>query len=190
MQTVTFRDAEMAQFVADQIRPYGVLQPAIDGATLTIDDDALSILADLDGDADGHYDGTHIWVGGTEYAVTQLGRSREGKAISLRVPADHLTAGTERAKALGVDRSELFRRYIAAGLSRPAFTVQIEATSDGTAWQAIAPSEIVEADLGETAQDVAEWTASNQTEADGDGWRILVWDGTDTSADPAAVLQP
>jgi hypothetical protein len=40
-----------------------------DGATVTLTDEALSVLADLDDEHDGHYDGTHVWVGGTEYPV-------------------------------------------------------------------------------------------------------------------------
>lgn len=50
----------------------------------------------------------------------------------------------------------------------PVYTVQVEASGGDGIWQAIAPAEVIAVEAGETAQDVAEWTASNQTEADGD----------------------
>lgn len=34
--------------------------------------DALDVLGDLEADHDGYYDGTHIWIGGTQYAVTAI----------------------------------------------------------------------------------------------------------------------
>ncbi len=41
------------------------------GTAVELTDDALDVLADLNEDNDGHFDGTHIWIGGTEYAVTR-----------------------------------------------------------------------------------------------------------------------
>lgn len=34
-------------------------------------DTALDALAALDDEHDGHFDGTYVWVGGSEYAVTR-----------------------------------------------------------------------------------------------------------------------
>lgn len=42
----------------------------VEGATVTLTGAALAVLAELPADHDGHYDGKHIWIGGTEYAVT------------------------------------------------------------------------------------------------------------------------
>ncbi len=65
------------------------------------------------------------------------------------------------------------------------YTVQIEASDDDQIWYALHESEIGEA---ETARAAAEWTAQNQNIVDDDAnWRILVWEGTDTSADPTYV---
>lgn len=70
-ETVTFDSPEMASFVADLIRPYGVTQPKLDGSSLTISNDALEILGEIGPESDGHYDGTSVWVGGTGYAVSR-----------------------------------------------------------------------------------------------------------------------
>ncbi|WP_045740853.1 hypothetical protein [Actinoplanes rectilineatus] len=60
----------------------------------------------------------------------------------------------------------------------PTYTVVIEASNnDGTIWQALAPSETVEDDA--TAEDIAQWTASNQNIAEGNNWRVRVWNGAD-----------
>jgi hypothetical protein len=67
------------------------------------------------------------------------------------------------------------------------YTVEIDASNtSGTIWQALAPAENV-TDSG-TAEDVARWTAANQTLADGTGWRVRVWEGADadTGTRPAA----
>ena len=70
MFTVTLPTSEMAKLVSDIIRPYGVRLPRVDGVSLSIDAEALEILAEIDETQDGHYDGTHIWISGTEYHVT------------------------------------------------------------------------------------------------------------------------
>ena len=44
----------------------------VNGRTVTLDADALNTLADLDDEHDGHFDGTYVWVGGTEYVVSSL----------------------------------------------------------------------------------------------------------------------
>lgn len=67
------------------------------------------------------------------------------------------------------------------------YTVQVEASNaDRSIWQALAPAENVTALNGETARDIAEMVASNQNIADGDNWRVRVWDGADadTSSTP------
>lgn len=69
------------------------------------------------------------------------------------------------------------------------YTVEIEASNpDGTIWQALAPAETVTAFNGETAEQVAAFAATNQDIADGDHWRVRVWEGrdADTGAEPAA----
>lgn len=73
------------------------------------------------------------------------------------------------------------------------FTVEIQAGSDESGWQALAPKENAVGDLLDTkatAEDVARWTATNQDVADGAGWRVCVWDGSDadTGLPPAAVV--
>lgn len=60
------------------------------------------------------------------------------------------------------------------------YTVIVEAgNEDGTAWQSMEPSETVTTFNGETAQQVAEFTAANQSVADGFRWRVRVWEGHD-----------
>ena len=70
------------------------------------------------------------------------------------------------------------------------FTVQIEFSyNDGQIWQATEFPERVEAKPGETAEDIAELTASHQNQSDdSDEWRVVIWDGDDTCADPVHVL--
>lgn len=77
----------------------------------------------------------------------------------------------------------------------PLYTIKIEASNlDGTAWQALHPSETCE---GDSAQEVAGWIASNQTVVDSDdsddeGWRIRVWEGADADegTEPAYTWTP
>ena len=67
------------------------------------------------------------------------------------------------------------------------YTVMIEAgDADGAEWQALAPPETA---LGDSAVEVARWTATNQDVAEGN-WRVRVWEGSDAdiSADPAAQV--
>lgn len=65
------------------------------------------------------------------------------------------------------------------------YMVQIEASNaEGTIWQALLPAEAVEYDG--TAPAVAEMTAANQNVADGDGWRVRVWEGAEATGEPAA----
>jgi hypothetical protein len=64
--TVTFATPAMALFVANlpQLAGSGC---TVAGCTLTLSVDALDVLANLADDWDGHYDGRHVWVGGTPY---------------------------------------------------------------------------------------------------------------------------
>jgi hypothetical protein len=67
------------------------------------------------------------------------------------------------------------------------FTVLVEAgDDDGGEWQALAPPQTT---VGDSAAEVARWTAVNQDVAEGH-WRVRVWDGggADVSADPTAEV--
>jgi hypothetical protein len=69
------------------------------------------------------------------------------------------------------------------------YTVLVEAgddNADGVEWQALAPPQTT---VGDSAVEVARWTATNQDVAEGH-WRVRVWHGgnADTSADPAAEV--
>jgi hypothetical protein len=67
------------------------------------------------------------------------------------------------------------------------YTVLVEAADvDGAEWQPLAPPETA---VGDTAAEVARWTATNQDVAEGN-WRVRVWAGSDadTNADPAAEV--
>jgi hypothetical protein len=71
------------------------------------------------------------------------------------------------------------------------YTVLVEAgrgrgAADGDEWQALAPPQTT---AGDSAVEVARWTAVNQDAAEGH-WRVRVWEGADadTSADPAAEV--
>jgi hypothetical protein len=68
-----------------------------------------------------------------------------------------------------------------------AFTMLIETlNAEGTGWQPLAPPETA---TGDSAAEVARWTATNLDVEEGP-WRVIVWDGVDadTSADPAAEV--
>jgi len=67
------------------------------------------------------------------------------------------------------------------------YTVLVEAgNADGADWQPLAPPTTT---AGDSAVEVARWTATNQDVVEGH-WRVRVWDGAgaDTSADPAAEV--
>jgi hypothetical protein len=73
------------------------------------------------------------------------------------------------------------------GNSMSEYTVLVEAgNADGTDWQALAPPQTT---AGDSAVEVARWTATNQDVAEG-SWRVRVWDGAnaDTGARPAAEV--
>ena len=67
------------------------------------------------------------------------------------------------------------------------YTVLVEAGDEaGAQWQPLAPPKSA---VGDSAVEVARWTATNQDVVEG-RWRVRVWDGhhADTSADPAAEV--
>jgi prevent-host-death family protein len=71
------------------------------------------------------------------------------------------------------------------------YTVEIQASNaEGTIWQALAPAETVEST--DSADQVAADVAQNQNIAEGDNWRVVVWEGdnADTGVDPVAVYEP
>lgn len=68
--TVTFSSREQAAFIAEMPQLAGNGHRLhVNDATVALTPGALDVLADLDDDNDGHFDGTHVWVGGTEYLV-------------------------------------------------------------------------------------------------------------------------
>lgn len=70
-RTVDLGTAEHAQFLANMPQLAGNGHRVnVEGTTAALTTDALDVLADLPEDCDGHYDGTHIWIGGSEYTVT------------------------------------------------------------------------------------------------------------------------
>ncbi|HLS74094.1 MAG TPA: hypothetical protein VK046_10010 [Actinomycetaceae bacterium] len=78
-------------------------------------------------------------------------------------------------------------------IDRTLYTIAIQGTDDGKGWQTMSPTpetvtESEAADMGYVdAADVARDTAYNQTIAEGEGWRVRVWEGEDpdTGAEPA-----
>lgn len=68
--TADMGDTDMAQWIADMPQLAGNgHRVQVDGATVTLSGRALEVLAGLDSDNDGHYDGTGLWVGGDRYEV-------------------------------------------------------------------------------------------------------------------------
>ena len=77
--------------------------------------------------------------------------------------------------------------FVIQGSDMGDYTVLIEAgDSEGEQWHPVAPPQ---ATIGDSAAEVARWTAVNQDVAEGH-WRVRVWDGRhgDTNADPAAEV--
>lgn len=75
------------------------------------------------------------------------------------------------------------------------FTIEIQASNaDGTIWQALEPAEDVDGTpWGYTsAAHIAQMVASHQNLAEGEGWRVCVWNGADadTGIDPAYIWNP
>lgn len=68
-----------------------------------------------------------------------------------------------------------------------AYTIEIQAgNEDGTIWQALHPAENTEGDSAET---VAVDVALHQTIAEGESWRVCVWEGFDADTGVRAVAE-
>jgi len=65
------------------------------------------------------------------------------------------------------------------------YTVEIQASNaDRTTWQTLAPAETITTD--DTAAEVAADVAANQNIAEGNNWRVRVWNEAITGLEPAA----
>lgn len=121
--TITFTTTDQARYLADmpQLAANGH-HVNVDGTTATLTTDALDVLAGLDPEVDGHYDGTYVWIGGSEYrAIRKTGRpaldpTSATSAIPIRLPRVRLADLDNHAADLGVTRSQLIRDYISAAL--------------------------------------------------------------------------
>lgn len=118
MFIVNFDSTEQAEFIAEIINPFGVSRPRVDGSILRLCAEALEILAEIDETQDGHYDGTHIWISGTEYHVTRkIGRPSltaggDSTRIALTIDPAIITQIDTRANRDGISRSEAIRQAI------------------------------------------------------------------------------
>lgn len=83
--TVTLATTDQAQALAAMPQLAAGRRPDVSGTTVTIDADALNVLAELPDDNDGHYDGRYIWISGAEYPVIQ--ERPEIPVVSLREAA-------------------------------------------------------------------------------------------------------
>lgn len=114
MATINCGTAEQAEFLAGM--GHGA---EADGTVVTLSEDTLAVLADLPADGDGHYDGRHVWIGGSEYRVVRkTGRPPIGPEVKTRLPERELRELAHRAGLLEIDRSELIRGYVLDGLGR------------------------------------------------------------------------
>lgn len=75
--------------------------------------------------------------------MTRTGRPRVGAISTIRLPDEHWDALSERAAQLGVDRSELIRRYVRRGLLEDA-SRYLEVPADRAAGTIAGVSEIPE----------------------------------------------
>lgn len=74
---------------------------------------------------------------------------------------------------------------------RTTLTAQIQASNaDQTIWQATHAAETVTAFEGETADQIARFVAdtADTVDTDGPNWRVVVWAGTNTDAEPVYIL--
>jgi hypothetical protein len=101
MATVKLTEAQ-AQYIADTLAPNATVE--IDGGTVTLGTQALDLLAALDDGADGHYDGTYIWIGGSEYRVRRpAGRpAKPGRHYPVRLTDDQVAVIRAAADAEGI----------------------------------------------------------------------------------------
>jgi hypothetical protein len=66
MATITFPSLDHVSYLRTTIAGHAGTA-TVDDHTVTLDQDALDTLAELPDDADGHYDGRDVWIGGTPY---------------------------------------------------------------------------------------------------------------------------
>ena len=133
--TITFDSNDQAQFIADmpQLAANGHVV-TVDGHTVTIDDEALAVLADIDPEHDGHYDGTHVWIGGSEYRVVRrTGRpplDKDGTTrVSVTMPIS-VVAEIDRRGFTHGDRSTQIRRAVEEHLRGDFGAPTVTATAD------------------------------------------------------------
>lgn len=123
---VTFQSADQARFIADApVLASNGHRVDVDDTTVILTDSALAVLAEqLDG-WDGHYDGTHIWIGGHGFPVRHGWRIlQELVQARANIDAAKKTLAEARARRVklirdvlrtDVDRNEIVR---AAGVAR------------------------------------------------------------------------
>ncbi len=69
---IVFGIPEQATFIAEMPQLAGNgYRVAVIGTTAVLTAAALDVLADLPDDNDGHYDGSHVWIGGSKYPVVR-----------------------------------------------------------------------------------------------------------------------
>lgn len=115
------------------------------GSVVELTDDTLAVLADLSEDTDGHYDGTYIWAGGSEYAVTP--RTGRHATDQFDPAASAAYADRFRGQALLV-REATDRAWITRRVSSPVPLVNAEEMNKhwnvcsvcGTSWSSTSPS--------------------------------------------------
>lgn len=68
MLTVELASVEQANYLMDTLAEF--CTPGMQtGCVVTISPEGLTLLAALDDHADGHFDGIHVWIGGSEYVA-------------------------------------------------------------------------------------------------------------------------
>lgn len=70
--TITGLTTDQARYIVDSINPDAARVSGVGEDEVTISPEGLAELAELDAHADGHFDGRHVWIGGTEYTVRGL----------------------------------------------------------------------------------------------------------------------
>ena len=68
MATITFPTKAKAKFIVEMPQLNGQ-RVSRAGTTVYLNTTALAVLAEQPEDHDGHFDGTYVWIGGSEYPV-------------------------------------------------------------------------------------------------------------------------